>query len=71
MPQLSGLDDEEADITDQGARGRDTQKKEANKDYVDKKVHAKERDMREGDLVLLEQKRQKSYRYHMRRSHMR
>ena len=58
MPELSGLDDEEADISDQGARDRDTQKKQANKDYVDKKFHAKERDVREGDLVLLEQKRQ-------------
>ena len=48
----------EADISDQGARDRDTQKKQANKDYVDKKVHAKERDVQEGDLVLLEQKRQ-------------
>ena len=67
MPELSGLDDEEADISDQGARDRDTQKK----DYVDKKFNAKERDEREGDLVLLEQKRQTSYRHHMRRSHMR
>ena len=58
MPELSGLDDEEADISDQGARNRDTQKKQANKDYVDKKFHAKERDVQEEDLVLLEQKRQ-------------
>ena len=57
-PELSGLDDEEADISDQRARDRDTQKKQANKDYVDKKFHAKERDVQEGDLVLLEQKRQ-------------
>ena len=58
MPELSGLDDEEADISDQGARNHDTQKKQANKDYVDKKFHAKERDVQEEDLVLLEQKRQ-------------
>ena len=58
MPELSGLDDEEADISDQGARDHETQKKQANKDYVDKKFHAKERDVRDGDLVLLEQKRQ-------------
>ena len=45
MPELSGLDDEEADISDQGARDRDTQKKQANKDYVDKKFHEKERDV--------------------------
>ena len=53
-----GLDDEEEDITDQGARDRDTQKKQANKDYVEKRFHARERDVREGDWVLLEQKRQ-------------
>jgi len=58
MPELSGLDDEEAVISDQGARDRDTQKKQANKDYVEKKFHAKERDVQEGDLFLLEQKRQ-------------
>ena len=32
MPELSGLDDEEADMSDQGARDRDTEKKQANKD---------------------------------------
>ena len=53
-----GLDDEEADTTDQEARDRDTQKKQANKDYVEKRFHARERDVREGDWVLLEQKRQ-------------
>ena len=58
MPELSGLDDEEADMSDQGARDRDTEKKQANKDYVDKKFHAKERNVQEEDLVLLEQKRQ-------------
>ena len=58
MPELSGLDDEEADMSDHGARDRNTEKKQANKDYVDKKFHAKECDVQEGDLVLLEQKRQ-------------
>ena len=53
-----GLDDEDEDTTDQGAIERDTQKKKANKDYVDKKFHARERDVGEGDWVLLEQKRQ-------------
>ena len=53
-----GLGDEDADTTDQGAIDRDTQKKKANKDYVDKKFHARERDVGEGDWVLLEQKRQ-------------
>ena len=58
MPELMGLDDEEADITDQGARDRDTQKKQANKDYVDKKFHAREQDVRKGDWILLGLKRQ-------------
>ena len=58
MLELMGLDDEEEDITDQGARDRDTQKKQANKDYVEKRFHARERDVQEGDWVLLEQKRQ-------------
>ena len=38
MPELTGLDDEEADISDKGARDRDTQKKQADKDYAEKKV---------------------------------
>ena len=59
MPELTGLDDEEADKSDQGARDRHTQKKQENKDYVDKTFHAKERDVREGDLGLLKQNRQK------------
>ena len=58
MAELTGLDDEEADISDQGARDRDTQTREASKDYVDEKFHAKERDVREGELFLLELKRQ-------------
>ena len=58
MLELMGLDDEEEDITDQEARDRDTQKKQANKDYVEKRFHARERDVQEGDWVLLEQKRQ-------------
>ena len=70
MSELSGLDDEEAHISDQGARDRDTQKKQADRDYVDKRFHAKERDVREGDLVLLARDKT-SYRHRMRRSHMR
>ena len=58
MPELMGLDDEEEDITDQRGRDRDTQKKQGNKDYVEKRFHARERDVRKGDWVLLEQKRQ-------------
>ena len=58
MLELMGLDDEKEDITDQGARGRDTEKKQANKDYVEKRFHARAQGVREGDWVLLEQKRE-------------
>ena len=59
MLELMGLDDEKEDITDQGARDRDTEKKQANKDYVEKRFHTRAQGVREGDWVLLEQKRQK------------
>ena len=66
-----GLDDEDADTTDQEARDRDTQKKKANKDYVDKKFHARERDVR-GETGFCWNRREKtSYPRRMRRSHMR
>ena len=58
MPELMGLDNEGEDITNQGTRDRETQKMQANKDYVDKTFKARERDVREGDWVPLEQKRQ-------------
>ena len=71
MPELSGLDDEEADMSDEGARDRDTEKKQANKDYVDKKFHAKERDV-QGETWLSWSRRGKtSYLHRMRRRHMR
>ena len=54
MLELMGLDDEEEDITDQKTRDRDTEKKQANKDYVEKSFHARARDVREGDWLLLE-----------------
>ena len=50
--------DEEVEVSNQEARDHDAQKKQANKDYVDKKFHARVRDVREGDVVLLEQKRE-------------
>ena len=61
MSKLTSLDDEEVDISNHGAGDRDTQKKQPNKDYVDKTFHAKEWDVQEGDLVLLEQKRQNKF----------
>lgn len=42
MSKLTSLDDEEVDISNHGAGDRDTQKKQPNKDYVDKTFHAKE-----------------------------
>ena len=50
--------DEEVEVSNQEARDHDTQKKQANKDYVDNKFHARVRHVREGDVVLLEQKRE-------------
>ena len=59
MPELSGLDDEEVDISDQGARDRDTQKKQANKDY--------ESETYERETWFCWSRRDKtSYRHHMR-----
>ena len=50
--------DKEEEVSSQEARDSDAQNKQANKDYVDKKFHARERDVREGDVFLLEQKRE-------------
>ena len=43
-----GLDNEEENIRDHDTqRDRDTQRKQANKDYVEKRFHARARDVRE------------------------
>ena len=59
LPELVDVEDEEIEVSDQGGRDRDTQRKQSNKDYVDKKSHARNRVVREGDTVLLEKKENK------------
>ena len=58
LPELVDVEDEEMEVSDQGVRDRDTQRKQSNKDYVDKKFHARNREVREGDTVLLEKKKE-------------
>ena len=57
MPKLTYME-EEVEGGDQAVRDRDAQRKQTNKDYADKKLRAKERDVGEGDVVLLEQRRE-------------
>ena len=58
MPELVNVEEEEVEVNDQAVRDRDTQRKQFNKDYVDKRFHARDRDVREGDSVLLEKKKE-------------
>ena len=57
MPELVDVD-EEKQVSDQAVRDRDTERKQSNKDYVVKKFHARDRNVREGDTVLLEKKKE-------------
>ena len=50
------MEEEEVEVSDQAVRDRDTQGEQFNKDYVDKRFHSRDRDVREGDSVLLEKK---------------
>ena len=54
MPELVDLEEEEIEVSDQGVHDRDTQRKQTGKDYADKRFHARDRNVREGDTVLLE-----------------
>ena len=54
MPELVDLEEEEIEVSDQGVRDWDTQRKQSGKDYADKRFHARDRNVREGDTVLLE-----------------
>ena len=56
MPELVNVEEEEVEVSDQAVRDRDTQRKQFNKDYVDKRFHSRDRDVREGDSVLLGKK---------------
>ena len=58
LPDLSDVgEEEEVEVSHQSVRDRDAEKKQANKDYVDGKYHAQDRDVRVGESVLLEKKR--------------
>ncbi|PFX13288.1 Retrovirus-related Pol polyprotein [Stylophora pistillata] len=57
MPELVKVEEEKVEVSDQAVRDRDNQRKQFNKDYVDKKFHARDRDVR-GDSVLLEKKKE-------------
>ena len=58
MPVLVNVEEEEVEVKDQAVRDRDTLRKQFNKDYVDKRFHARDRDVRERDSVLLEKKKE-------------
>ena len=58
MPELVDMEDEEVEVSDQGVRDQDTQRKQSNKDYVDRRFHARDREIKEGDTVLLEKKKE-------------
>jgi len=57
MPELVNVEEEEVEVGGQTVRDRNTRRKQFNKDYVDKKFHAKDRNVREVDSVLLEKKK--------------
>ncbi|KAL9968960.1 hypothetical protein ACROYT_G021113 [Oculina patagonica] len=56
MPELVDLEEEKKEVSDQGIRDQDTQRKQSSKDYADKRFHARDRNVREGDTVSLEKK---------------
>ena len=58
MPELVNVEEEEVEVSDQAVRDRDTQRNQFNKDYVDKRFHARDGDVKEGDTVLLEKKKE-------------
>ena len=57
MPELVCVEKEEMEASDQSVRDHNAQREQYNKDYMDKRLHARERDVREGDAVLLEKKK--------------
>ncbi|KAL9968950.1 hypothetical protein ACROYT_G021102 [Oculina patagonica] len=71
MPELVDLEEEEIEVSDQGIRDQDTQRKQSGKDYADKRFHARDRNVREGDNVSLEKKNETSCRLAMRMNHIR
>ena len=69
--ELMGLDDEKEDITGQGATDRDTEKKQANKDYVEKRFHTRAQGAERETGFCWSRRDKTSYRHRVRRSHMR
>lgn len=60
MPDLVDAEEEEIEVSDEGVCEQDTQRKQSNKEYVYKRLYmyARDRNMREGDTVLLEKKKE-------------
>ncbi len=63
MPELVDLEEDEIEVSDQGVRDRHTQRKQSGKEYADKRFHARDRNVREGDTVLLEKKKENKLSY--------
>ena len=53
MPELVDVEEEETEASDQAVCNRDTQRKQPNKDYVHRKFRTRDREVKEGDTVLL------------------
>ena len=49
MPELVNVDEEEVEVSDQAVRDRGTKRKQFNKDYVDKRFHTRDRNVRKGE----------------------
>ena len=58
MPEQVNVEEQEVEVSNQAVRDWDTQRKQFNKDYVDKRFHARDQNVREGDSVLLEKKKE-------------
>ena len=46
IPELVNVEEEKVEVSDQAVRDRDTQRKQFNKDYVDKRFHTRDRNVR-------------------------
>ena len=50
--------EEEREILYQDVRDLDSERKQANKDYIDQKFHTRDKNVSQSDLVLLEKKKE-------------
>ena len=57
MPELDNVEDEEVEVRNLAVCDLDTQKKQSNKVYVDKRFHARDWNAGEGDSALIEKKK--------------